>query len=128
MPANDVYFATLPSEDIAAELDKRVETWYDNLGMSGIFRKMKKSYCAYYGYNSTGSGHTSSEIIKSGQQGELSLLKANHFRNLLQHLLVMTTAQRPALDARAINTDYRSLAQTILANGILDYYMREKRL
>lgn len=128
MPGTDVYFATLPADEIAAELDKKVETWYDNLGMSGIFRKMKKSYSAYYGYNSTGSGHTSSEIVKSGQQGELSLIKANHFRNLIQHLLVMTTAQRPAMDARAINTDYRSLAQTILANGILDYYMREKKL
>lgn len=124
----DTYFATLPSDEIAVELFKRVERWYDNLGLSGIYRKMKKSYAAYYGYNSTGAGHTSSEIIKSGEQGELSLIKANHFRNLLQHLLVMTTANRPAMEARAVNTDYRSMAQTILANGILDYYMREKRL
>src|SRR5690606_33982338 len=35
---------------------------------------------------------------------------------------------RPAMEARAINTDYKSIAQTVLANGILDYYMREKRL
>lgn len=127
-PSRDQYFALLPKEDIAAELSKRCDLWYENLGMSGIYRKMKKSYAAYYGYNQTGSGHTSSEIIKSGEQGELSLIKANHFRNLLQHLLVMTTSSRPAMDARAVNTDYRSLAQTILANGILDYYMREKRL
>ncbi|CAM6000302.1 unnamed protein product [Sphagnum balticum] len=40
----------------------------------------------------------------------------------------MTTSTRPAMDARAINTDYRSLAQTTLANGILDYYLREKKL
>lgn len=124
----DVYWATLDKDEIACELSKHVDLWYENLGASGIFRKMRKSYAAYYGYNSTGSGHTSSEIIKSGEQGELSLIKANHFRNLLQHLLVMTTSSRPAMEARAINTDYRSLAQTILANGILDYYMREKRL
>lgn len=124
----DEYFATLPQEEIVPELDKKVDLWYENISLSGIFRKMKKSYAAYYGYNSTGAGHSSSEIIKSGEQGELSLIKANHFRNLLQHLLVMTTSSRPAMEARAINTDYRSLAQTILANGILDYYMREKRL
>lgn len=128
VPNRDEYFATLDKEDIAAELSKRCDLWYENLGASGIYRKMTKSYAAYYGYNSSGSGHTSSEIIKSGEQGELSLIKANHFRNLLQHLLVMTTSSRPAMEARAINTDYRSLAQTILANGILDYYMREKRL
>lgn len=124
----DVYFATLTKDEIVAELNKKCDLWYENISLSGVYRKMKKSYAAYYGYNSTGAGHTSSEIIKSGEQGELSLVKANHFRNLLQHLLVMTTASRPSMDARAVNTDYRSLAQTILANGILDYYMREKRL
>ena len=40
----------------------------------------------------------------------------------------MITSNRPIMDARAINTDYKSLAQTYLANGILDYYMREKHL
>jgi len=124
----DIYWATLDKEEIASQLAKHVDLWYENLGASGIYRKMRKSYAAYYGYNSTGAGHTSSEMIKTGEQGELTLIKANHFRNLLQHLLVMTTSSRPAMEARAVNTDYRSLAQTILANGILDYYMREKRL
>jgi hypothetical protein len=32
------------------------------------------------------------------------------------------------MEARAVNTDYKSLSQTYLANGILDYYMREKKL
>jgi len=122
------YFASLPGPEIAAELEKRHDTWYNNIGASGVYRKMRKSYAAYYGYNTTGAGHTASEQVKAGEQGELTLIKANHFRNLIQHLLVMTTSSRPSMDARAINTDYRSIAQTVLANGILDYYMREKRL
>lgn len=32
------------------------------------------------------------------------------------------------MQARAVNTDYKSLVQTKLANGLLDYYMRDKRL
>jgi len=32
------------------------------------------------------------------------------------------------MEARAANTDYKSSAQVTLANGLLDYYMREKRL
>lgn len=40
----------------------------------------------------------------------------------------MITSQRPVMEARAINSDYKSMAQTYLANGILDYYMREKHL
>jgi hypothetical protein len=122
------YFALLAKEDIGAELMRRVDDWYENLGTTGIYRKIQRSYAAYYGYSLEGTGHTASEVIRGGEQGELSLIKVNHFRNLLQHMLVMTTSNRPAMDARAINTDYRSIAQTELANGILDYYLREKKL
>jgi hypothetical protein len=72
-----------------------------------------------------GSNH---QVQFVGEQGELVQLPVNHFRNLAQHIYVMITANRPIMEARAINTDYKSLAQTYLANGILDYYMREKHL
>ena len=72
-----------------------------------------------------GYGH---QIGFTGEQGELVTLPVNHFRNIAQHMLVMVTTNRPVMEARAINTDYKSMAQTYLANGILDYYMREKKL
>jgi hypothetical protein len=40
----------------------------------------------------------------------------------------MTTSTRPAFQAKSINTDYESQVQTTLANGLLEYYLREKRL
>lgn len=122
------YWATLPREDMTAELNKKIEDWYTHISTTGIFRRMRKSYLAYYGYSSVGNGHTASEVNYGGIQGELSLLKVNQLRNIIQHMLVMTTSTRPAMDARAVNTDYKSLSQTILANGILDYYMRERKL
>lgn len=122
----DEYFANLPKEEIGAELVKRVDDWNEFIRTSGMFQRMIKSHEAYYGYN--GSEHMSSEITQGGIQGELNMIKVNHLRNIVQHMLVMTTSQRPSTQARAINTDYKSIAQTVLANGILDYYMREKRL
>jgi Hom_end-associated Hint/Homing endonuclease len=68
------------------------------------------------------------QINFTGEQGELVTLPVNHFRNIAQHIYVMITSNRPTMDARAINTDYKSLAQTYLARGILDYYMRERGL
>lgn len=121
------YFAALEGDEISRELMQKVDDWYAHLKISGIFSRMKKSYNYYFGLGKVGTG-TSSEISQGGLQGELSLMRVNHYRNILQHMLVMTTSSRPTMDARAINTDYRSLAQTTLANGILDYYMREKRL
>lgn len=125
--ARKKYFATLPTEEIASDLVSRVSSWYDYIRISGQFGRMRRSYNTYYGYGSQGIG-SSSEVTQGGEQGELSLVKVNHFRNLIQHILVMTVQNRPAMEARAVNTDYRSLAQTVLANGILDYYMREKKL
>jgi hypothetical protein len=40
----------------------------------------------------------------------------------------MITSTRPSMQARSIKTDYKSLVQTKLANGLLDYYMRDHRL
>lgn len=127
MAHSNMYFAALPKEDIGQELMRKVSDWYTHINSSGIFGRMKKSYYSYYGYSES-SGSTTADIIRGGQQGELALVKVNHYRNLVQHILVMTTNNRPAMEARAVNTDHRSLAQTLLANGILDYYMREKRL
>jgi len=82
---------------------------------------------AYHGvfYENTGTGH---EITFSGEQGELVNLPVNQYRNIATHMLVMTTSNRPTMECRATNTDAKSLKQTILANNILDYYMREKKL
>ena len=124
----ETYWATMSKEDIGTELDKRIEDWYSQVSTTGIFRRVRKCYMAYYGFSSTGSGHTASEVTYGGVQGELSLVKVNHLRNIIQHMLVMTTSTRPAMDARAVNADYKSLAQTELANGILDYYLRERKL
>lgn len=125
--SKDQYFAALPRDEIGPELMKRVQDWYTHISSSGVFSRMRKSYWAYYGYGNN-TGGSSSDIVSGGVQGEIKLVKVNHYRNLLTHILVMTTNNRPAMEARSINTDRRSLAQAILANSILDYYMREKKL
>jgi hypothetical protein len=124
----DQYWATLSKEEVATELQKKMEDWYAHISTSGVFRRMRKCYLAYYGFSSAGQGHTASEVAYGGDQGELSLFKVNQLRNIVQHMLVMTTSTRPAMEARSVNTDYKSLSQTILANSILDFYMRERKL
>jgi hypothetical protein len=56
------------------------------------------------------------------------LLKVNHVRNLSQHVSMMITSQRPSFECKAVNSDHASMTQAQLAQGILDYDMREKRL
>jgi hypothetical protein len=121
------YFAAKPAEDCAAIVLSKADSWSNNLQANGYLDKLRMAWSAYHGayYSDASSGH---QITFSGTQGELVNLPVNHLRNLAQHILVMTTASRPTMEARATNTDYKSLTQTVLANGLLDYYMREKRL
>lgn len=126
MSKNDTYFAALEAEKTASILLDRAKSFYNLLESNNYLDKLKNMWQAYHGnYTSYTDGH---RIEFGGEQGELVQLPVNHFRNLAQHILVMVTSNRPIMEARSVNTDYKSLAQTYLANGILDYYMREKHL
>lgn len=124
---NKRYFAAKPSKEATGILMQKCNYWYNLQSSNGLLNKMQASYRAYHGgfYETLSHGHT---ITFGGDQGEYAQIPVNHYRNIAQHMLVMTTSSRPAMDARATNTDYKSLVQTYLANGILDYYMREKNL
>lgn len=121
------YFAAKTGEDTAKIVLQKANAWFHNLDINGYLDKLKSAWMAYHGayYTDVGSGH---KITFGGEQGELVNLSVNHYRNICRHMLTMVTSNRPAMDARATNTDYESLVQTKLANGLLDYYMREKRL
>jgi hypothetical protein len=124
---SEMYFAARSPEKTAGVLLGKAQTFFNTLNSNSYIQKLKDMYRFYYGHFS-GDGSDSHEITFTGEQGELVRLPVNHFRNLARHMYNMITASRPTLEARAVNSDYKSLSQTYLANGILDYYMREKGL
>jgi hypothetical protein len=125
--SDNVYFAAKEPEKTAGTLLAKANTWYNQLHSNGYLTKVQNMWAAYHGAYNTGlsGGH---KISFSGEQGELVNLAVNHLRNIGQHMIRMITANRPAMQARAANKDYKSLVQTKLANELLDYYLREKRL
>lgn len=125
--AKQTYFAAREGKEAASVLLDKATDWKNTLTTNGYLEKLKTCWAAYHGayFSDMASGHT---ITFAGEQGELAQLPVNHIRNLAQHMFVMTTSSRPSMEARAANSDYKSSAQVSLANGLLDYYMREKRL
>lgn len=127
------YFASLPLEEFIGEAHAKIEAYYNDLLETGVFWLWDKSYRAYYGANLTGkpgSGQIfdSAELQRGGKSGEIIRLKINHYRSLLKHTLQLATATKPAYACRATNSDYKSQTQAILGNGLVDYYLREKKL
>jgi len=132
-PQNDsnnkdpVYFAAKDAEKTASILMERGSSFFNMLRGNAYLDKINKMWRFYHGAfsNDLGYGH---QVNFTGDQGELVMIPINHFRNIGQHILNLITSARPVMECRAVNTDYKSLSQAYLGNGILDYYMREKKL
>lgn len=127
MADNNQYFAKKEAQDAASVLLKKAEYWSKGIITTNYLNRCKRSWYAYNGsyFDQNSDTH---QVLFAGEQGELVQIAINHYRNIGTHLLNITTANRPAMEANATNSDYKSLSQTILANGLLDYYMTEKRL
>ena len=117
------YWASVPSKEIADEILEKRDKYYGYLSLSGRLDLYRRSWAAYYRARLTGA-----KLNATGQQGELTSISINQYRNLLVHLETMTTQQRASWEPRASNSDVKSQSQVILATGLLDYYSREKRL
>ena len=127
----DKYFAELEDEELLDALTEKIEQYYEDLQGRGLHNLLEKCYRAYYGGDLSSKQlqlFDSSGVKAGGKQGEIARLKVNHYRNLVKHSLNLTTQQKPAVQARATNSDYKSQTQALLANGLLDYYWREKKL
>jgi len=125
--SNNTYFAARDKEKLSSTLIVKKNKFYESLMASGYVEKINRLYAMYHGmdfYESV-SGH---DIKFEGEQGELVSMNVNHLRNIASNMHTLITSTRPVMETRAINTDYKSRVQTKLANGLLDYYMREKRL
>ncbi len=127
------YFAACDTSEIARELQAKVDKYYNYIVSSNLAELWRRSYRAYYGMRQT-SGASGwgvfdvGQLVPSGDQGEIVRVKVNHHANLITHQLVMTTGQRPALECRAINSDASSLVSAALGDGVVEYFMRERRI
>lgn len=122
------YFASLGAQDLVKELGKKIQAfnlYCDRVGWSG---KWKRSHDLYYGKHLGETGVSESTISQAGSDGELNAFGVNHYRNLIKHVMSMTTSQKPSYDPKAVNSDTKAMQQTRLSANILDYYMSEKRM
>ena len=111
------YWASVEKEKIGEKVMAKVDSYKHYLSQSGILSDLRKSYDTFYG---------TTQIEDVDQS--LKAIHVNHFGNLIRHIHVMVTSQRPAWEPRAVNSDSESQSLTQLAAGLLDYYMREKKL
>jgi hypothetical protein len=115
----DDYFAALPPKECVDACNGRISKFYMYLDASGRWNVLSNSYRAYY-RPTLNLGQT----LRFGDKGQFMDVTVNHYRNLIEHAVGMVVNQRVEYAPKAINTDHKSQAQTILAKGLLEYYQR----
>lgn len=111
---------------LIANLETKVEEFRNYQRSSAYWRWLIKNW-QYYSNLYFDDQIDSIGVSALGEMGELVGYAINHFRNLIQHLLTLTTRDRPALIVRAKNSDARSLIQSRLGKSILESYFRDKK-
>lgn len=123
MPQTEEYWASSDTRTCADEVILRANDYWTYCMAKGWFTTWRRMY---YSYNP--NRYTLGQTVQSGDSNEYRTIKVNHFRNLLEHVQTLSITDRPAWQPQSVNTDSKSQKQTIIAEGILDYYMREKRV
>lgn len=117
------YWATASTDEIAQECQNRVRNYFLFLMQSGKLDLYRKAYRMYYNPALCGA-----QVNFMGEQGELVQISVNEARMLIKHIHTMTCSKKPSFQCRSSNTDHKSQAQCILGQGLVDYYLREKKL
>lgn len=124
-PAQDYWAREEDEYSLVSELESKVEEFRNYQRSSAYWRWLIKNW--QYAHNLYYDDQIDSIGVSAlGDVGELVGYAANHFRNLLQHLLTLTTRDRPALVVRAKNSDARSIIQAKLGKNIVESYFRDK--
>lgn len=111
------FWALKANDEMLNELVSKIEQFDSHLVTSGIVEQLRDSYKTYYG---------DTKIRDIGN--EQKALRINHYAALVRSLNALVTSQKISWQAIATNTDVSSMQGAVLANGLLDHYLKELRL
>lgn len=124
---NRVYpFAEKDPKDLLNDLLKRFRMINSYTTNIGIMARWIKSFSSYYGFYYT-DRKSQYGIGTNGTQGELTSVAINQYRNLIQHILALTTQNRVSFDAIPINSDVEGRNASIVSNSLLEYILAQSK-
>lgn len=118
----DQYFATIEDPDeLASEMQNKIRVWRNWCASRGLMSLWSRKLLNYYG--SSSGGNSSQQIVAGGSEGELALQKVNDLHSLVQEQLTVVTSQRPAGQARAINSNTQAMKSSRIGTAIAEYFL-----
>lgn len=115
----DKYFWRKSTTECVQSLVKKASDYYNYINATGKMALWRLCFEQYNrGFITLGS------ISRGGVEGELLNLPINEFRNVVDHVIGLTTHDKLAFEPQPVNNDYSTAAQVTLAKGILGDYSR----
>lgn len=118
----DSYFATLPTEQILSELDRRVNDYSDYILRTGKLTVYRTNWEMY------NRSEMKIGVRFGGDRGQYKLIESNIYRSILTGLVSVICNQRPSFQPEAINDDHRSMSQDLIFDSVANYYLKVKKL
>lgn len=115
---SDQYWATLATDEIVAQLQSKVDDYRMYMLKSNKLAMWKACWTQYY------KAESRVGMVTGGDRAQYKILGANHYASLIQGLVSVVCQQNPAFEPISINSDTKSMSQTLIAKSVLDYYMR----
>lgn len=110
--------------DLLAEYARKfVDNFRDASRAAGITQRRQGNWMKYYSRDENRAGWAD-DLYAEGSEGELVRMRVNVMRNLMLHILSMTTSVRPVIDPKALNTDLKSIKQTEIGRAVADHYLK----
>ena len=118
--------ATDDEEELVSAIQDRFTEYLDGLEDAGLLDLWRSAHSHFYNL-SPGGGHEGSKIIEFGVDGEKLGIRSNQLRSIIRYILSSTTADRPAMQPKAMNATAAAMAQVPTARRALEYFHKIKR-
>lgn len=113
------------SADLGQAIFEKAESWKKMTEGNGLMRQARENFRLYHNAEPDGVTFGDRSFSVEGEQDESLRVRFNKFRNLLTHILNMTTAQKVAQQAKAANDEAASLLSAQLYDDLLSYYLTQ---
>lgn len=119
------YWAKQAAEELVGSLKEKERIYFAAVTRRGLASMWRIAWAQYYGTDPANPGDMATQTIqRTGPAGKFTRFRINEFRSLVRQQNVIALGERPAFQAMAINSDYRSLAQVEIADSAVTHFYK----
>lgn len=123
---HEKYWADKQASDVVTALADKESGFFESVRRRGLLRMWRAQWAQYFGQNPDAIGGFESQMISvAGEDGEFLNFCLNEARPIISRQIQMAVGERAAFQCHATNSDFKTRAQIVTCDKIVDYVYRE---